>query len=186
MKNKKLLMSVIVLTLASLTLVGCSSKVKTTDVAKTPITADPTNETADPTNETGSTNEPGSVSTTQAEGTLDAADVRDNKSTNPVIKAASLFADYLEKNVDPQKKDADWVDYLNNTFIPANKDITISNNGNSHVNVVYFSDANTKACAIVSLDQTLQSGHFVIVTGKNYKLCATYEAIFKKPATKIK
>lgn len=179
MKNKKLLMSVIVLTLASLTLVGCSSKVKTTDVAKTPITADPTNET-------GSTNEPGSVSTTQAEGTLDAADVRDNKSTNPVIKTASLFADYLEKNVDPQKDDAYWVDYLNNTFIPANKDITISNNGNSNVTVVYFSDAKTKACAIVSLDQSLQTGHFVVVTDKNFDLCATYEAIFKKPAPKVK
>ena len=176
MKNKKLLMSVIVLTLASLTLVGCSSKVKTTDVAKTPITADPE----------VTTNEPGSTTVTEIKGTLDTADIRDNKSSNLVIKTASLFADYLEDNLDPSKDDDYWVNYLNTTFIPANKDVTISNNGNSNVTVVYFSDAKTKACAILSLDKSLKSGHFVVVTGKNYDLCATYEANFKKPAPKIK
>ena len=176
MKNKKLLMSVIVLTLASLTLVGCSSKVKTTDVAKTPITADPE----------VTTNEPGSTTVTEIKGTLDTADVRDNKSSNIVIKTASLFADYLEANKDAGKDDAYWVKYLNETYIPANKDLTISNNGNANITVVYFSDAKTKACTVLSLDKTLKSGHFVVISGTNYDLCATYEANFKKPAPKIK
>ena len=188
MKNKKLLMSVIVLTLASLTLVGCSSKVKTTDVAKTPITADPEVNTNVPgsTNEAGLTNEAGSSTVTIIPSTLDAADIRDAKSSDLVIRTASNFADYVEANNEPLKDDAAWVDYLNKTFAPANKDVTTTNNGNTNITVVYFSDAKTKACTILSLDKDLKSGHFVVVSGTNYKLCATYEAIFKKPPTKVK